>query len=96
MIRNIAIKATVEQTHSVGAWLFQQGHTPDEIMAWFKSRNYIVKGTKFNAAYVANFVAGARFASALVATPKPKAKRVAKPKASKPVTPVADDEEVPF
>ena len=91
MIRVIPQKATVQQTHSIGEWFFKQGYSPEEVMLWLKSKQYTIKGVKFNAAYVANFVAGARFASAIVATPKPKAKRVAKAKA-KSVTTVADAE----
>ena len=64
MIRTLVAKATVEQTHEVGEWFFNQGYSPEQIMVWFKDHKYTIRGTHFNAAYVANFVAGARMASA--------------------------------
>ena len=64
MIRTLVAKATVQQTHSVGEWFFKQGYSPEEVMLWLKDKHYTIKGTKFNGAYVANFVAGARMASA--------------------------------
>ena len=99
MIRTLVAKATVQQTHEVGQWFFDQDYSPEQVMEWLKSKSYTIRGVRFNAAYIANYVAGARFASALVAAPKPKAKakRAAKPKAAKaPVTTVANDDEAPF
>ena len=98
MIRTLVAKATVQQTHEVGQWFFDQDYSPEQVMEWLKSKSYTIRGVRFNAAYIANYVAGARFASAVIATTKPKAraKRAVKPKVSKPATVVVEDDTIPF
>jgi len=87
----------VEQTHALGQWFFEQGHSPEAVLAWLKSKQYTVRNVHFNGAYVANFVAGARYASAttIAEAPKPKAKR-AKAKVAKVAPATEVDEVIPF
>lgn len=59
MIKDLAIKATVEQTHALGNTLALKGMSPEEVLSFLKDRHYIVNGTKYQGAYVANYVAGA-------------------------------------
>ena len=95
IVKTVVTKATVAQTHSLGQWLFQQGHSPEDILAWLKSKQYTVRNMRFNAAYVANYVAGARYASATTIV-APKAKRAKRASKVAPATEVEADEVIPF
>ena len=60
MTRTITTKATVEQTHALGNYMFSQGYSPEQVLAWLKAKKYNVRNVRFNGAYVANYVAGAQ------------------------------------
>lgn len=59
MIKDLAQKATVEQTHALGNTLTLKGMSPEEVLLFLKDRHYIINGVKYQGAYVANYVAGA-------------------------------------
>lgn len=67
MIKTIQPKApsaSVEQTHALGVLYVKAGYTPEQTLEHLKSAKYIIEGVHYKASYVANFVAGARYASA--------------------------------
>lgn len=58
MIKDLAIKATVEQTYALGNTLALKGMSPEEVMLFLKDRHYTINAVKYQGAYVANYVAG--------------------------------------
>lgn len=58
MVRAITAKATVQQTRDLALFLDSKGHSPEEALAWLKSKQYTVKNLRFQASQVASFIAG--------------------------------------
>jgi len=58
MVRNVQAKATWEQHLAVAQLLYEKDLKADQVVAWFKSRKYTLKGLHYEATRVSAMIAG--------------------------------------